>query len=92
MYLAGSYFMDMENPFVLEVAHNGKKLELETRFIRLGYTWKFSVMIDETEVLFERDDAGSFRALLPEGAYDKNNSMDVALLQKIAGMLESALS
>jgi hypothetical protein len=90
--LLTAYFLDMEDPFVLEVDHNGKKIELETRFIRLGYTWKFSVMIDETEVLFERDESGSFRAVIPEGIYEKKGSMDVSLLQKIAGMLESALS
>lgn len=83
----------MEEPFVLEVEHNGKPLQFETRMMRLGYTYKFSVMVDEIEILFERDEEGGFRAIIPEGVDQKNRrSIDPSLLKSIADTIQAGLA
>lgn len=82
----------MEEPFVLEVEHNGKPLQFETRLMRLGYTYKFSVMVDEIEILFERDEEGGFRAIVPEGVDQKNRrGIDPSLLKSIADTIQAGL-
>jgi hypothetical protein len=83
----------MDEAFVLEVEHNGKPLQFETRLMRLGYTYKLSVMVDEIEILFERDEEGGFRAIVPEGVDQKNRrSIDPALLKSIADAIETGLA
>ena len=83
----------MEEPFVLEVEHNGQPLQFETRMMRLGYTYKFSVMVDEIEILFERDEEGGFRAIVPEGVDPKNRrGIDPSLLKSIADTIQAGLA
>ena len=48
--------------------------------------------INETEVFFERDDAGEFRALAPDADAKQLQSLDARLLQAIAQQLEVILS
>ncbi len=83
----------MDEPFVLEVEHNGKPLAFETRLLRLGYTYKLSVMVDEIEIMFERDEEGGFRAIVPEGVDEKNKrTIDPSLLQAIAQTIQEGLA
>lgn len=83
----------MEEPFVLEVDHNGKQLQFETRLLRLGYTFKIAVVVDEIEIMFERDEEGGFRAIVPEGVEEKNRrSIDAGLLKSIADTIAAGLA
>ena len=83
----------MDEPFILEVDHNGRQLQFETRLLRLGYIYKFSVVVDETEIMFERDEEGGFRAIVPDGVDEKNRrSIDPALLKSIADTIQSGLA
>lgn len=83
----------MEETFVLTVEHNGKQLNLDTQFMRVGYTYKFKVLVDGVEVYFEPDEQGEFRAVLPEGMDDKaRKNIDLSLLSNISDMLKEALS
>ena len=83
----------MDEPFVLEVEHNGKLLQFETRLLRLGYVYKFSVLVDEIEIFFERDEEGEFRAIAPDGVDEKSKRrLDASLLQSIAKTIETGLS
>ena len=54
--------------FDLPVSYKGAELTFPTRLITTGFAPRFIVFVDETEVIFERDDAGEFRALLPNAA------------------------
>lgn len=82
----------MEEAFVLDVEHNGIPLQFETRLMRLGYIYRFSVMVDEVEILFERDEEGGFRAIVPEGVEQKNRrNIDPALLKSIADTIQAGL-
>jgi hypothetical protein len=83
----------LEEPFILEVEHNGRQLQLETRIMRLGYTYKLSVVVDEIEIIFERDEEGGFRAVVPEGVDEKNRrSIDNSLLHSIAQTIQAGLA
>jgi hypothetical protein len=83
----------MEEPFILEVDHNGKQLQFETRLLRLGYIYRFAVVVDEIEVLFEKDEEGGFRAIVPDGIDEKGRrSLDPAMLKSIAETIAAGLS
>lgn len=83
----------MSEPFVLEVEHNGNLLQFETRLLQLGFTHKFSVLVDEVEIFFERDEEGGFRAIVPDGVDEKSKRrLDPSLLQSIAQTILSGLS
>ena len=83
----------MDEAFVLEVNHNGQPLQFETRLLRLGFTYKFSVLIDEIEIFFERDEEGGFLAIVTEGGDEKSRrSLDPAILKSIADTIQSALA
>jgi hypothetical protein len=83
----------LDEPFILEVEHNGRQLQLETRFMRLGYTYKFAVVVDEIEILFERDEEGGLRAVLPDG-FDETSKrrIDPSLLVSIAETIKSGIA
>ena len=84
----------MEDSFTIPVVYQGKELELEAQLLRMGYTYKIKVFTgDGVEVIFEKDDEGNFRAVLPAGTEEKiKNRMDIALLQQIAETLTESLS
>lgn len=82
----------MEEAFILDVEHNGRQLQLETRFLRLGFTYKFAVVVDEIEILFERDEEGGLRAVVAEGIDQKNRRLiDPSLLLSIAETIKAGL-
>jgi hypothetical protein len=83
----------LEEPFILEVEHHGRQLQLETRLLRLGYIWKFAVIVDEIEILFERDEEGGIRAVVPEGVDEKNRrQIDPSLLHSIAETIQAGIA
>jgi hypothetical protein len=82
----------MDEPFTLTVPYKGEQHEFETELIVTGYTYKFRTMVNSTEVFFERDDAGEFRALAPNADAKQLQSLDPGLLQAIAQQLEAILS
>jgi len=82
----------MDEPFTLTVPYKGKQQEFETELMVTGYTYKFRTMVNGTEVFFERDDAGEFRALAPNADAKQLQSLDPGLLQAIAQQLEIILS
>lgn len=82
----------MDEPFILTVPYKGQAYSFETQLIVTGYTYKFKTMINDTEVFFERDDAGEFRALAPDADAAQLHRLDAGLLQAIAQQLEIILS
>jgi hypothetical protein len=82
----------MDEPFTLTVPYKGVQHEFETELLLTGYTYKFRTMVNGTEVFFERDDAGEFRALAPNADAKQLQSLDPELLQAIAQQLEIILS
>ena len=82
----------MDEPFLLTVNYKGQQHDFETELIITGYIYKFKTRINDTEVFFERDDAGEFRALAPDADTKQLHALDPGLLQAIAQQLEAILS
>lgn len=52
--------------FELPVTYKGKDLLFNVRLATFTYGYKFYVEIEDNEVIFERDDEGNLRAIVPE--------------------------
>jgi len=72
----------------LHVCYNNEELELPVRLYPYGYTFRVEVMVGETAVIFEPDEEGSYRALVPSEQMFQNKKMSVELLRVIAEALE----
>jgi hypothetical protein len=75
----------MEHFFSLNVDYNGKTLHLPARLQTYGYTFKFFVMVDKQEIIFERDDEMNYRAM---AAGTKHSPVEPELLEAIVKSLE----
>lgn len=83
----------MEEPFVITVVHNGHTIDLDAQLVRMGYTYKFKVIVQGEEVFFEPDEEGSFRAVLPYNASEKAGKLiEAGLLQTIADKIKEILT
>jgi hypothetical protein len=67
----------MEQTVDIPVTVRGVERSFEGRVQASQYSLRFFVDIDGTEVIFERDDAGEFRAILPEGFAGKAPDREV---------------
>jgi hypothetical protein len=80
----------MDERFLLELTYKGELLKYDAETRNSGYVQKVAVDIDGIVVLFEPDEEGSYRALVsPEQINQKDNNLEVGLLQTIAQKLES---
>lgn len=83
----------MEEPFILTVPYKGGEKEVQAQLQLAGYSHRFAVMIDDTEMYFERDDSGDYRALLPPHVTEKEaQHLDHELLQAIAEKIQEILA
>lgn len=69
--------------FELPVTYQGKEILFHAAFIPAGFTHKVRVMIDETEVFFEPDEEGSYRALVATKDARAMDKMDKGLLEAV---------
>ncbi|HEX2535807.1 MAG TPA: hypothetical protein VHK69_18825 [Chitinophagaceae bacterium] len=83
----------MEEPFVLTVPYRDQEVEVEARLELRGYTHRFVVQVGDTEVWFERDEEGAYRALLPPDTPEQQSGrLDRAFLSAIAEQIRIILS
>jgi hypothetical protein len=83
----------MDEPFTISVFYKGKKLDFEVRFQKWGFSHRFLVEVQGIPLFFERDEEGSYRAVLfPETTREKNQVIDAGLLKTIAAEIQSVLS
>ena len=82
----GRIFSLMEEAVQIPVTVRGVDLEFSAKVQAWRYGVRFLVDLDDVQVIFERDDAGAFRAVLPEGFTGKAPDRDV--VEGIAGVLE----
>ena len=81
----------MDEPFIITVVdHMGVERGFEASLQVFGYSHRFHVMVDGTEVLFERDEEGNYRAIIPPEHTGKIPDAD--LLQSIAGAIVQILA
>ena len=67
----------MEQSVEIPVTIRGTERTFAGRVQASQYSLRFLVDMDGTEVIFERDDAGEFRAILPEGFAGKAPDREV---------------
>ena len=79
----------MDESFDLPVSYNKKEMLYPARFQQLGYTYRILVDINGTEVGFEPDEEGGFRATVDQDTVTKE--VNAGLLKAIAETIEAIL-
>jgi len=77
----------MEHFFELPVTYKGNDLLLNGRLVTFGYVYKFYIIVDGEEFVFERDDERQYR-MLSEGNITARPP-DPALISAIVDTLRS---
>jgi hypothetical protein len=57
----------MSQFFELPVTYRGEEYLFPSELMQTGYTFKISMKIRETDLLFEQDEEGNFRAMVDPG-------------------------
>jgi len=89
----------MEDPFIITVSYKGQDRDFEAELLQMGYTHKFHVIVDETDLYFERDEEGRYRAILPDNPEQESTPRqkaqrhpDLELIRLIAEKIEAILA
>jgi hypothetical protein len=80
----------MDEPFIITIQHKGKERDLEASLQVFGYSHRFHVLVDGSDIIFERDEEGQYRAIIAPEAETKN--IDTGLLQSIATAIAGILA
>lgn len=75
----------MDHHFSIPVKYKGVEMQFEVRVQVWAYGRRFYVLVDEVEVLFEQDEEGGIRAILP--VEEKVKMPAKELLQEIAAVI-----
>ena len=79
----------MDETYIFTANYRGKDEDFEARFEARGYTHRFIIDLGGTEVAFEKDEEGQYRAIVaPEHA---TKSIDRGLLESIALAIEASM-
>ena len=68
----------------IEIEYEGKEIILPVQLIKRGYTYRLIIVVNGTEVFFEPDEEGSYRAIIE----DSTVHIDPVLLEAIIAELE----
>jgi hypothetical protein len=79
-------YSQMDHHFSIPVTYKGAEMQFEARFQTWAYGRRFYVFIEGVEVLFEQDEEGSIRAIMP--AEEKGKIPAKELLQDIAAVIQ----
>jgi hypothetical protein len=80
----------MEHFFELPVPYNGTELMLKGRLVTFAYTYKFYIIAEGEELVFERDYDNQLRVLLNDA--HKSSNIDPKLIAAIATVLDQVQS
>jgi hypothetical protein len=80
----------MDEPFFIPCRYKGVDRQFTATFQAFGYTFRFHVDVDGTDVIFERDEEGNFRAIIPPDTL--KHPPDRNLLQEISAAIEQILA
>ncbi|QES88705.1 hypothetical protein [Rhizosphaericola mali] len=78
----------MEHFFELPVIHNGEEISFNSRLVTFGYDYKFHIIVNGQELIFERDDDRNFR-ILTTTLEQKDIVLDNVLVENIIRSLET---
>ena len=89
----------MEDPFIITVTYKGQDRDFEAELLQMGYIHKFHVIVEESDLYFERDEEGHYRAVLQEHPEEQSThrqnakrNPDPELLRLIAEKIEAILA
>lgn len=83
----------MTDPFVLTIIYKGAASQYTAQLMLRGYTHAFKVLINETEVYFEPDEEGSYRAIqMPGQDAAAVAAIDIHILELVQQQITSLLS
>ncbi|MCQ9637665.1 hypothetical protein MP478_08555 [Chryseobacterium sp. WG14] len=71
----------MEHDLEIPVTYKGKDLLFTGRLATFTYGYKLYVNINGTDVVFERDDEGNLRAIVPDNA--SNPAIEKGLIEAV---------
>ncbi len=76
--------------FELPVVYKGQEMEFGTRLVISGYAYQFIIIVNDRELVFEKDDEGNYRVInyTPDAAVH----VDTTLLEAIIGSLKEISS
>lgn len=77
----------MEHYFELPVHYNEEDLNFKARLVTFGYVYKFYVIVDGKELVFEKDDEQNYRVISERDAKD-NRPVNNGLLEAIIKSLQ----
>ena len=81
----------MDESFDIPVTYKNTEMLFLAKLLHLGYIYKFLVDVSGTEVFFEKDEEGKFRASVDPSGVNEGLKIDVGLLEAIAESLEEIL-
>lgn len=70
----------MEHYFDLPVVYKGHELSYKGRLVTFGYVYKFYIVVEGRELVFEKDDEQQFRVLTEEINVNKPVDTDLILV------------
>ncbi|MBS1631583.1 MAG: hypothetical protein JST10_03315 [Bacteroidetes bacterium] len=76
----------MEHYFELPVTINGEQKHFKGRLATFGYVYKFYIIVDGQELVFEKDDEQQYRVLSEGNSEEK--VIEPALIQAIITVLD----
>jgi hypothetical protein len=82
----------MNEPFVLTVQYKAEELDFTAWLLLQGFTHKFKVLINQTEVFFEPDEEGLYRAVkMPWQEQRELEKIDKQLLSQIQQKIQEVI-
>ena len=76
----------MEHAFTLPLVYEGQELELEAKWVKLGYLSRFHVTVEGQELVFEQDDERKYRVLNPNP--ESSRQVNKELIEAVIKVLE----
>lgn len=80
----------MEDELEIPIIYKGEPLTIQGKVLAFGYVYKLSVDINGVEIIFEKDDAGDYRAILsdPDSAHKQKPDAEMvkAILETLSAI------
>jgi len=80
----------MQEGFELPVVYKGEELEFGARLVISGYVYQFIIIVNDRELVFEKDDAGEYRVV--NYTPDVSVTVNTELLEAIIASLKEISS
>jgi hypothetical protein len=82
----------MSDEFILEIVYRAQEYHFPAKLIQRGYTHQFQVAFPDTDVFFEPDEEGRYRAIRMPGQEEKGFSrIEKGLLEAVGQKIEEVI-